>query len=314
MLASKFSRLSLLVSAFAVAVVAVPTAGQAEGYVPFPYEGETYKTWYKVIGNLKSSSTPVVVLHGGPGLSHDYLAPFEDLATKYNRPVVLYDQVGNARSTHLDAKPSSFWTIDLFADELQNLLTHLSIDKSFDLVGHSWGGILASEFEVRRQPAGLKHLVLTSTPASVALQSESHLELLKAFPEDVQQGFIGGLANPAAFYNALTTYYSVHAMTLRPIPYLYNYTLETVFGSNGDLTVASAPILQDWSIVDRVGQISRPTLITNGKEDIVQDFVVQPFVKGIPNAQYVKFQKSSHSAFWEERDGYFKVLNQFLSK
>jgi len=311
------NRLQLIVSisTFAAAASApfVPLTHTFEGLAPFKYNGETFSTYFKVIGSLHSDSTPVVVLHGGPGLSHDYLAPFEDLATKYNRPVVLYDQLGNARSTHLDSKPDSFWTIDLFADELQNLLTHLSIDKSFDLVGHSWGGILASEFEVRRQPAGLKHLILSDTPASAALMSESHLQLLQEFPDDVQQGFIGGMADPARFFAALTVYYGVHGITVRPIPAQYNYTLNTVFGPHGDVTVASAPILQDWTVIDRLGAVHVPTLVLNGREDIVQDFVTLPFVENIVNAKWVKFENSSHTPFWEERGAYFKTVNSFLS-
>ncbi len=106
-------------------------------------------------------NTCLIDIHS-PGLSHDYLLPLSDLATKFSIPVVFYDQIGNSRSTHLPSKPPSFWTIDLFIAELVNLLEHFHIQEGFDFLGHSWGGILGLEFEVRRQSEGLRHLVLTT--------------------------------------------------------------------------------------------------------------------------------------------------------
>lgn len=76
------------------------------------------------------------------GMSHDYLVPLADLSN--TRPIILYDQIGNARSTRFPDKPQSFWTIDLFIDELVNLLAHFGVQEEFYLLGHSWGGILAS--------------------------------------------------------------------------------------------------------------------------------------------------------------------------
>ena len=98
-----------------------------EGFVAFNYQGETYQTYYKVFGDVANrSNTPLIALHGGPGLSHDYLLPLSDLADA-GIPVIFYDQIGNARSTHLKSKPREFWTIDLFLDELENLLRHFNV-------------------------------------------------------------------------------------------------------------------------------------------------------------------------------------------
>ncbi|KAG6843273.1 hypothetical protein H0H93_001583, partial [Arthromyces matolae] len=118
-----------------------------DGKIDFTYQGETFQTYYKLFGDVKGSqTTPLIVLHGGPGLVHDYLVPFSDLTSKFGRPVILYDQLGNGLSTHLKEKPPTFWTVDLFIDELVNVINHFSIQDSFNLAGHSWGGILASEF------------------------------------------------------------------------------------------------------------------------------------------------------------------------
>src|ERR1700684_1422387 len=97
-----------------------------EGIAPF---GE-YETWYRVTGSLESSMTPLVIAHGGPGCSHDYLISLAALA-RSGRPIVHYDQVGGGRSTLLPDKDPSFWTVDLFLAELVNLLTHLGINDRY---------------------------------------------------------------------------------------------------------------------------------------------------------------------------------------
>lgn len=212
-----------------------------EGTVPFEYKGETYQTYYKVFGDLSTATrTPLLVAHGGPGFSHDYLLPHADLA-EAGIPVIFYDQIGNARSTHLRDKPTAFWTIDLFIDELQSLLAALKIDGSFDLLGHSWGGCLAAEFEVRRAPKGLRKLVLADSLASVALWSESTKLLLKAFPKEVAEGMGAEKTDVKAFVAARQVFFSKHIIMVTPWPKEVLYSLDRGIAEDGDPTVSSAP-------------------------------------------------------------------------
>ena len=90
-----------------------------EGYAEF----RGYMTWFRVTGDLKAKKPPVVILHGGPGASHDYTDAFKLLALA-GRAVIQYDQLGCGRSTHLRQKPKDFWTVQLFVDELDNLVKH----------------------------------------------------------------------------------------------------------------------------------------------------------------------------------------------
>ena len=120
-----------------------PTVKVTEGEAPFavPAAGKACTTWYRVVGDLASGRTPLVVVHGGPGLSYDYMAPLADLASPpWNIPVVFYDQLGNGNSTHLREKPKDFWTPQLFMDELDNLVAKLGIAEKYDLLGHSYSG------------------------------------------------------------------------------------------------------------------------------------------------------------------------------
>ena len=94
------------------------------------------ETWYRVVGDLGSGPTPVVICHGGPGAAHDYTEPIANLS-RYGRGCVLYDQVGCGNSTHLPDAPADFWTVQLFKDELVDLTRHLGIADRYAIVGQS---------------------------------------------------------------------------------------------------------------------------------------------------------------------------------
>lgn len=154
--------------------------------------GKPCHTWYQVYGDLKCGKTPVVALHGGPGSTHHYLISMADLFTTYGIPVVFYDQLGNGGSTRLpemSGEAGSFWTEQLFLDELDNLLNHLGIQDDYVLLGQSWGGMLAAR-HATRQPKGLKRLVLSNSPASIPLFVKAAMEeLISQLPQDIQVSF-----------------------------------------------------------------------------------------------------------------------------
>ncbi|KAF9218575.1 alpha/beta-hydrolase [Gyrodon lividus] len=142
--------------------------------------GKTCQTWYKIIGDL-AAGTPLVALHGGPGVNHEYLLILSDLTESRSIPLVVYDQVGTGYSTHLPEKMGdiTFWRDELFLQELDALLCHLGIQENYALLGHSWGGMLGARHAVS-QPKGLKKLVLADTPADMRLWVESQ----NALPQD----------------------------------------------------------------------------------------------------------------------------------
>ena len=209
------------------------------GISSFSYGNETFNTYYRVFGREGGSKTPLVVLHGGPGMSYDYLQTLRDLS---GRPILFYDQIGGGRSTHLQGKPSSFWTIDLFVKQLESLIAHFCL-KEYDVLGHSWGGILASEFSVS-QPKGLKKLVLSNSPPSTQLWGQSQLELISAFPSQVQQSLVDGWGDPY-HKEALLQYFSVHGNTLNPWPQGLNVSFDYLF-TDPTADVEMWYVIVDW--------------------------------------------------------------------
>jgi len=295
------------------------TATASEGRLRF---GE-YETWYQVTGVLGAGPTPLVVLHGGPGCTHDYLANLTDLA-RDGRPVVHYDQLGSGRSTHLPDEGADFWTIDLFLSELENLVEKLAISGDYHLLGQSWGGMLAAEHAVRR-PEGLRSLVLSNSPASMALWSSEATVLRSKMDPTVAAVLDEHEANATttdpAYLAATQAYYDEHVCRVVPNPpellrtMAYMQEDSTVYNfMNGPNEFHCIGTLRNWSIVERLGAINVPTLLLSGRHDEATPVTVQPFFDAIEGARWEIFDDSSHMPFIEERSRYMDVVSAFLSE
>ena len=283
---------------------------------------EEWSTWYRVTGDLDSGMTPLVVLHGGPGCTHDYVIALADLA-KSGRPVVHYDQLGGGRSTHLPERGGDFWTVQLFLDELDNLLDSLGIADDYHLLGQSWGGMLGAEHAIR-QPQGLRSLVLSNSPASMALWASEAKILRGQLPPEVEATLdrheANGTTDDPEYLTATQVYYDEHVCRVVPNPPEVVRTTEmlnedpTVYHTmNGPNEFFCVGTLKDWSVVDRVHSIVAPTLLISGRFDEATPATVQPFFDAIPDVRWEIFEVSSHMPFIEEREGYLSLVEDFLA-
>ena len=282
-----------------------------------------HETWYRVTGDLSATKAPVIVVHGGPGCTHDYVDSFKDLAAD-GRAVVHYDQLGNGRSTHLRDRGADFWTVELFLAELDNLLHHLGVAARYHLVGQSWGGMLGAEHAVRR-PAGLKSLVIADSPASMALWVAEANRLRLELPPDIQAALLrheaaGTTAHPE--YEAATqAFYRRHVCRLDPWPPEVTRTFEamasdpTVYGTmNGPNEFHVIGTLKDWTVIDRLDRVLAPTLLLSGRYDEATPATVQPFADRIPDVRWTVFEHSSHMPHVEERGRCMAVVGAFLAE
>ena len=200
----------------------------SEGWIPFAIPGKSdvsASTYYKVFGDLSSGAPPLVVLHGGPGGGHEYLLSFAELWPQHGLPVIFYDQIGCAASTHLPetAGDKDFWQESLFVAELNNLVDHLKLrdGPGFHLLGQSWGGLLAVSFAASG-PRGLQRLVLASGLASIQLSSEG-IELCKnALPADTQrvlnECIRDGNYESSAYKEAVAVFHKTFVCRADPLP------------------------------------------------------------------------------------------------
>jgi L-proline amide hydrolase len=288
-----------------------------EGYAGF----RDYRTWYRVTGDLRSAKTPIVILHGGPGCTHDYVDSFKGLAAD-GRAVVHYDQLGNGRSTHLREKGAEFWTPALFLDELDNLLAHLGIASAYHLLGQSWGGMLGAEHAVRR-PKGLKALVIADSPASMELWLQAANELRAALPPEVQATLLAhekvGTTGSPDYAKAVRFFYDRHVCRV-PWPPEVERTFAaieedpTVYHTmNGPSEFHVVGSLKSWSIIDRLGRIQVPTLLISGRYDEATKATVQPYADRIPDVRWAIFENSSHMPHVEETERCLQIVGEFLA-
>jgi L-proline amide hydrolase len=174
-------------------------------------ERDGHRTWYRVVGDLDASApkAPVVICHGGPGATHDYVEPIAELS-RSGRACVLYDQLGNGRSDHLPDADPSFWTVELFERELVALADHLGIAGRYHVIGQSWGGMLALLHALER-PAGLVSVVAADSPSSVPGFVAGCNELLDAMDpelsETIRAGERSGETSTPEFQAAVMEFY-----------------------------------------------------------------------------------------------------------
>ena len=296
-------------------MIEAPTSGT------IPYLG--YETWYRVTGDLRSPMTPLVVVHGGPGFTHDYVLSLSELAAT-GRPIIHYDQLGCGRSTRLPERGREFWTVQLFLDELDTVLRTLGVDADYHLLGQSWGGMLGAEHALR-QPRGLRSLILSNSPASEALLLDEARRLRRELPADVQdvldQHEAAGTITDPAYLAATRAFYDRHICRVVPYPPEVQASFDavaadsTVYGSMiGPNEMFCTGTLREWSVVGRLGTINVPTLLLSGRYDEVTPATMQPFADEIADARWTIFEHSSHMPFVEEPAAYFSVVSDFLAR
>ncbi|KAF9537481.1 proline-specific peptidase [Agrocybe pediades] len=292
-----------------------PRTGKAD----FVVDGKTCKTWYQVHGDIHSTGrTPLLVIHGGPGLTHDYMLPNLRLYENHSIPVIFYDQIGCGRSSHIPEAPKSFWCVDLFLDELENLVRHLGLQR-YDILGHSWGGIIASNFAAARQPTGLRRLVLASCPASTDLATEGVVKHLKeGFPPGTYEMFEKHereeTTDSKEYHDAMKVFHQKHTCTLDPWPEeLLTSFREAGKDKSAHRAMNSQSFLRnggnnkDWSVIPILHQISSPTLLLHSPTDLVHEIATRPYFERIPKVKWVEFYNSSHLAQFEEPERYVLI-------
>ncbi|MFU2318770.1 proline iminopeptidase-family hydrolase [Rahnella sp. PCH160] len=288
-----------------------------EGYAPF----QEYQTWYRISGDPGSGKTPLVIAHGGPGCTHDYVDAFRDIA-KTGRAVIHYDQIGNGRSTHLPDKPADFWQPSLFLAELDTLLRHLGIEENYALLGQSWGGMLGAEHAVTR-PSGLKALIIANSPASMELWLQAAARLRSELPAGVQETLLAheqaGTIDSEEYKAASQVFYARHVCRLNPWPEEVKRTFAamdtdpTVYHAmNGPTEFHVIGSMKAWTIIDRLPAINVPVLLISGRYDEAAPEVVQPFADGIKDVRWVIFENSSHMPHVEEREACMECIEEFL--
>jgi proline-specific peptidase len=289
-----------------------------EGTIPF----RGYQTWYRVVGDGEGAGTfPLLCLHGGPGAAHDYLESLEAMADT-GRRVIFYDQLGCARSSIGKPNPE-MWTIDLYLEEIDAVRAALGLER-IHLLGQSWGGMLAMEYALT-QPRGLNSLIVASSPASMVQWVEEANRLRAELPPEVQETLLrheaAGTTDSPEYEEAMMVFYGRHVCRTDPLPEYVQRTFASIAQNpevyhtmNGPSEFHVVGTLKEWNIIPRLGEIRVPTLVTSGRFDEATPLIAGTVRDGIPGAEWVIFEESSHMAHAEEPERYMEVLDDFLTR
>ncbi|MGI8826511.1 MAG: proline iminopeptidase-family hydrolase [Chloroflexota bacterium] len=275
---------------------------------------------YRIVGAGQETSDklPLLVLHGGPGASYDYLLPLEDIA-RTGRRIIFYDQLGSGRSDH--PEDPTLWTVEYYVGEVDGVRAALGLER-VHLLGQSWGGMLGMEYALT-QPGGLASFTIASSPASAPLWVSEANRLLSELPQDVQ-GTIreheqAGTIEDPEFQEASMVFYKRHVCRMDPWPdYVartFDYLAEfpQVYNAmQGHSEFVMTGSLKNWDVTSRLGEIRVPVLVTSGRHDEATPAIAGAVHDAIPGSEWVIFENSSHMAHAEEAERYIEVLGDFL--
>jgi L-proline amide hydrolase len=289
--------------------------------VPF----RDHETWVQITApdDSRSGALPLFVLHGGPGMAHNYVRNIAALADETGRTVIHYDQIGCGNSTHLPDAPAAFWTPELFVEEFQSVRSALGIDE-YHLLGQSWGGMLGAEIAVR-QPAGLASLAICNSPASMELWMAGCAALRAQLPREAQDALdrheAAGTVTDPEYLEATNEFYRRHLCRVEPMPQDLVDTITQMeaeptvyYTMNGPNEFHVLGTLKGWSIIDRLPNVTAPTLVIAGEFDEASPESWQPYVDQINGAVSHVFPDTSHCSHLEKPEEFRAVVADFLAR
>ncbi len=272
---------------------------------------------------------PLVIVHGGPGASHEYFLPYLLPLARTNRLVFL-DERGSGRSEKLE--DLSKYTVDAMVEDVEAVRVALGLGK-INLLGHSFGGVLAQAYALKYQ-ANLSHLVLCSTFHSTRALNEVFRRMKAEMPAELRARIdkmeAEGLFGHGKAYqrNRYTNDYMIAAWGEGYFPYLYqnhpdaNYDpvangnmswdlYREMWGSHGEFVVDGN--LASAEYADRLGTIKVPTLVTVGDHDESDPSIARDISARIPGSKLVVLPKSGHMTFVDQPGMFNRAVAEFLA-
>jgi len=310
-----------LATALTAALLAPPSVLPVEqGFVD---TGEVL-VYYEAVGR----GDPLVIVHGGPGASHDYFLPYLLPLARENRLIFL-DERGSGRSEKLD--DAKRYTVAAMADDVEAVRKALKLG-TINLLGHSYGGVLAQEYALK-YPKALRRLILCSTFHSTAAMNRVFEDMKKAMPAELRERIAkleaDGLYGQGKDFrkNRYSDDYMTAAWGEGYFPYLYvrkpdpNFDplasgnmswdlYREMWGSHGEFVIDGN--LTSVEYADRLPTVKVPTLITVGDHDECAPSLSRDMQKLIPGSKLVVFPESGHMTFVDQPALFISAVNGFL--
>jgi L-proline amide hydrolase len=285
------------------------------------WDGHRTACW--LLGDDGDDRPMALVLHGGPGLTHEYVLPLALAIAGDGRRTVVYDQIGNGSSDHLPGADAAFWTPELFVRELQAVVDRFSSGRGHHVLGQSWGGMVAIEYALHRPP-GLRSLVLLNTPSSMPVWASETRRLRKLLPADVLNVLdrceATGTTDVPEYQEAVAAFYERHFCSIPwPEELVASFTAieadPTVYRAMwGESEFEVTGLLRDWDVTGRLGELNAPTLLISGEHDLATPKMVEEMERRIPGSRRILVADASHLSHLEQPDRVVEPVHAFLAE
>lgn len=280
-----------------------------------------FHVWTKRVGN--NPTLKVLLLHGGPAATHEYFEAFDTRFPAAGIEYIYYDQLGSFYSDQPD--DPSLWTIERFADEVEQVRLALGLDKdNLVVLGHSWGGILAIEYALRH-PRGLKALVISNMMASIPAYNEYARRVLMPQMDPRALAEIQAIEGRKEYENPryeallLPNFYEQHFLRMPaaqwPDPVLRSFAhlnRKIYVPMQGPSEMGASGVLETWDRTADLPQISVPTLVIGAQYDTMDPKHMEWMAKQVQHGRYLYCPKGSHLAMYDDQETYFEGLLSFL--
>lgn len=270
---------------------------------------------------------PLMIIHGGPGATHDYFLPYLLPLARNNR-LIFIDERGSGKSERLEDVKQ--YTVENMAEDVETVRKALGLGK-MNLLGHSYGGVLVQAYALKYQEH-LSHLILCSTFSSTSMMNDVFVKLKENMSPELR-GRINKMESEGLFghglpyeQNRYTNEYKIAAWGEGYFPYLYQKNPDPdydptaggfswalyreMWGSNGEYVIDGN--LKSVEYTDILHTINVPTLITVGDNDECAPSLSELMHEMIPNSELVIYPQSGHMTFVDQPDMFIKSIEDFL--
>jgi proline iminopeptidase len=293
--------------------------------IPIQTPRGEFKVFTQRVG--ESPTIKVLLLHGGPGMSHLQYANFKDYLPQDGIEFIWYDQLGSAHSDQ--PEDSTLWAIDRFVDEVEQVRIALGLDKNnFFLYGQSWGGMLAMEYALKHQ-ANLKGLIISNMMASLdEYEKYAKTVLGPQMPKEVFEELMEiernmDFENPRYMELLMEHHYPQHVlrMPLDQWPAEINQTMEQVnpnvyvfMQGHSEFGITPGASLKGWDRKADLKRITVPTLVIGATHDTMDPSHMKWMAEELPNGQFLLCPNGSHLSQYDDPENFFPGLIGFLKK
>lgn len=291
--------------------------------IPITTPSGTFNVWTKRTGD--NPTLKVLLLHGGPGATHEYLLAFDSFLPQAGVEFYYYDQLGSGWSDQPD--DPSLWTIERFVDEVEQVRTALGLTgDDFVLYGQSWGGVLAIEYALAH-PEQLKGIVISNMMASVPAYNDYATNVLIPAQDPATISEIrameaaGTTDDPRYDELLLSEHYVKHVLRLpleqwpEPVIRSFGRINKSIYVPiQGPSELGASGLLSDWDRVEDLARIQLPALVIGAQHDTMDPVHMRDMAERLPQGTYLHCPDGSHLALYDDQETYMQGLLAWLAK